>query len=94
MRPADIRNPNDDKGSFCKHLLSVLSNKNWMTKIATTVNDWLQMKDVFEIRELLHYDEANMPADISRDLGKMSADSKRAKANQQNKPTEEQIEEN
>lgn len=98
MRPADIRNPNNDKGSFCKHLLSVLSNKNWMTKVATTVNDWLQMKDVYEIRELLHYDEANMPTDISRDLGKMSANSKRSRANnQQNsinneEPVEEALE--
>lgn len=94
MRPADIRNPNDDKGSFCKHLLSVLSNKNWMTKVATTVNDWLQMKDVYEIRELLNYDEANMPTDISRDLGKMSADSKRARANRQQNNIEEPTEEN
>lgn len=89
MRPADIRNPNNDKGSFCKHLLSVLSNKNWMTKVATTVNDWLQMKDEYEIRDLLNYDEANMPTDISRELGKMSADSKRSRANQ----SEENIEE-
>lgn len=76
MRPADIRNPNDDIGSFCKHLAAVLSNKNWMTRVATTVNDWLQMKDVLEVRELLHYDEANMPTEISRDLGKMSARAK------------------
>ena len=93
MRPADIRNPNNDKGSMCKHLLSVLSNKNWMTKVATTVNDWLQMKDVYEIRELLHYDEANMPSDISRDLGKMSADSKRSRANKKQNNIEEPIEE-
>ncbi|WP_299994592.1 hypothetical protein [uncultured Clostridium sp.] len=93
MRPADVRNPNDDKGSFCKHLLSVLSNKSWMTKVATTVNDWLQMKDVYEIRELLHYDEANMPSDISRDLGKMSADSKRSRANKKQNNIEEPIEE-
>lgn len=76
LRPADITNPNDDKGSVCKHLLSVLSNKNWMTKVATVVNDWLQMKDVYEIRELLNYDEANMPTEISRELGKMSARAK------------------
>ena len=60
----------------CKHLLSILSNKNWMTHVATKVNDWLQMKDVYEIRELLNYDEANMPTDISRDLGKKSARAK------------------
>lgn len=94
MRPADIRNPNDDKGSCCKHLLSILSNKNWMTKVATTVNDWLQMKDVYEIRDLLNYEEANMPADISRELGKMSADSKRARANRQQNNIEEPTEEN
>lgn len=92
MRSADIRNPNNDKGSCCKHLLSILSNKNWMTKVATTVNDWLQMKDVYEIRELLHYDEANMPTDISRELGKMSADSKRSRANNPHAEVEESLE--
>ena len=76
LRPADIRNPDDNIGAACKHLLSVLSNKNWMTKVATTVNDWLQMKDVYEIRDLLHYEEANMPTEISRDLGKQSATAK------------------
>ena len=76
MRPADIRNPEDNIGSYCKHIAAVLSNKNWMTKAATMINDWLQMKDVYEIRDLLHYDEANMPTDIARDLGKKSATAK------------------
>lgn len=81
LRPADIRNPNDNIGGACKHILSVLSNKNWMTRVATTVNDWLQMKDVYEIRDLLNYDEANMPSDISRDLGKQSARAKGVERN-------------
>lgn len=81
LRSADIRNPNDNIGGACKHILSVLSNKNWMTRVATTVNDWLQMKDVYEIRDLLNYDEANMPSDISRDLGKQSARAKGVERN-------------
>ena len=60
LRPADIRNPNDNIGGACKHILSVLSNKNWMTRVAT---------------------EANMPSDISRDLGKQSARAKGVERN-------------
>lgn len=49
IRPADITNPNNDKGSGCKHVLLVLSNLNWMMKIASVINNYI------------HYMEKYMP---------------------------------
>lgn len=46
-RPAEITNPNDDIGAVCKHLASILSNKKWLVKAASVVNDFIQD----------HYDE-------------------------------------
>jgi hypothetical protein len=37
-RPAPIRNPKDNKGSFCKHLIMILKNKKWVHKLAEVVN--------------------------------------------------------
>ena len=70
MRPADIRNPRDDIGAFCKHLAAILSNKNWVNKVATRVTDWLNMQTIEEVRDALNYQEAEFPADIARKLGK------------------------
>lgn len=70
MRPADVRNPNDDIGAFCKHLTAILSNKNWVNKVATRVTDWLNMQTIEEVRDALNYQEAEFPADIARKLGK------------------------
>lgn len=36
--PAPIRNPNNDIGSFCKHLIMLLKNKKWVHKLAEVVN--------------------------------------------------------
>lgn len=46
-RPAKITNPNDAIGAVCKHLASILSNKKWLVKAASVVNDFIQD----------HYDE-------------------------------------
>lgn len=70
MRPADVRNPNDDIGAFCKHLTAILSNKNWVNKVATRVTDWLNMQTIEEVRDALNYQEAEFPAEIARKLGK------------------------
>ena len=70
LRPADVRNPNDDIGAFCKHLAAILSNKNWVNKVATRVTDWLNMQTIEEVRDALNYQEAEFPADIARKLGK------------------------
>ena len=35
-----IRNPNDDKGRGCKHVLLVLANGDWMMKVASVINNY------------------------------------------------------
>lgn len=35
-----IVNPNDDKGRGCKHMLLVLSNGDWMMKVASVINNY------------------------------------------------------
>ena len=35
-----IANPNDDKGRGCKHSLLVLSNGEWMMKVASVINNY------------------------------------------------------
>ena len=34
-----IRNPNDDKGRGCKHILLVLANIDWILKVASVINN-------------------------------------------------------
>lgn len=41
-RPAKITNPNDTKGAGCKHILLVLSNMDWMMKIASVINNYIR----------------------------------------------------
>lgn len=36
--PAPIRNPHNNIGSFCKHLIMILKNKVWVRKLASVVN--------------------------------------------------------
>lgn len=40
-RPAKITNPVDDIGATCKHLAAILSNKKWLVKTASVVNDFI-----------------------------------------------------
>jgi hypothetical protein len=35
-----IVNPNDDKGRGCKHILLILSNGEWMMKVASVINNY------------------------------------------------------
>lgn len=41
-RPADEKNPNDSKGSCCKHALRVLSNTSWLLKVAVVVMNYIK----------------------------------------------------
>jgi hypothetical protein len=41
-RPTKITNPNDKKGSVCKHLLALLSNKRWLVKLSTIINEYIK----------------------------------------------------
>lgn len=43
-----IRNPNDDLGRGCKHILLVLNNGDWLMKVASVINNYI------------HYAEKNM----------------------------------
>ena len=36
-----LANPNDDKGRGCKHTLLVLSNADWLMKVASVINNYL-----------------------------------------------------
>lgn len=36
-----IRNPNDDKGRGCKHVLLVLANGDWVLKVASVINNYV-----------------------------------------------------
>lgn len=40
--PSNITNPNDTLGSACKHVLLVLSNTNWMIKVASVINNYIR----------------------------------------------------
>ncbi len=42
LRPSDITNPNDSKGAGCKHSLLVISNLDWMMKIASVINNYIK----------------------------------------------------
>ena len=39
--PANITNPDDSLGSACKHVLLVLSQSNWLLKIASVCNNYI-----------------------------------------------------
>ena len=41
-RPSDITNPNDTKGAGCKHTLLVLSNLEWVMKVASVINNYIK----------------------------------------------------
>ena len=40
--PSDERNPDDSKGSGCKHILLVLSNTSWIIKVASVINNYIK----------------------------------------------------
>lgn len=39
--PSDITNPDDTKGSGCKHILLVLANLTWLLKVASVINNYI-----------------------------------------------------
>ena len=41
LRPANITNPNDSKGSGCKHIMLVLSNNTWLLKVASVIFNYV-----------------------------------------------------
>lgn len=48
-RPSDITNPHDNLGPACKHVILVLSNTNWIVKLASAINNYIvYIKDHYE----------------------------------------------
>ena len=40
-RASNITNPNDTKGPACKHILAALNNAEWLRKIASVINNYI-----------------------------------------------------
>lgn len=40
-RPSKITNPHNDLGPGCKHIMLVLSNNAWLTKVAAVINNYV-----------------------------------------------------
>ena len=53
--PAPVRNPNNNIGSFCKHLIMILKNKKWVHKLAEVVN-YLVKEYYWDILDLYDLD--------------------------------------
>lgn len=58
-RPSDKTNPHDTLGSGCKHVLLVLSNMNWLMKVASVINNYIHYA---EIRMPRNYNDYIFPA--------------------------------
>ena len=54
-RPSDITNPNDTKGAGCKHVALVLSNLDWMMKVASTINNYIKYCQQYMQRNYADY---------------------------------------
>lgn len=72
-REAKITNPHN-YGSACKHLIAMLSNKQWIEQVASTVTDWV-VENVEWVREFLQVteDEFKVPDEYARYIGKHGA---------------------
>lgn len=55
-RPPNVTNPDDDKGSMCKHLTMLLANKRWLVRLSSIVNDFIKA-NIEEIRKRLKISE-------------------------------------
>ena len=60
-RPSKITNPDDELGAMCKHLNALLSNKKWITKMASTLNQFIK-ENIDKIREFLGVSEDDFTA--------------------------------
>lgn len=55
MQPPTIRNPKDDKGAACKHILRVLSDVSWMMNVARVIYNYIKVS-----RELMQRNYAEI----------------------------------
>lgn len=50
-RPSKITNPVNDLGPGCKHVMLVLSNHNWLIKVASVINNYIKYFEKHKQRE-------------------------------------------
>jgi hypothetical protein len=55
IRVSDITNPNDTKGSGCKHIMLVLSNMDWIMKVCSVINNYIKYARQFMQRLYADY---------------------------------------
>ena len=55
MQPPTIKNPHDDKGAACKHILRVLSDVSWMMNVARVIYNYIKVS-----RELMQRNYAEI----------------------------------
>lgn len=72
-RPSDITNP-DGYGAMCKHLIALLSNKSWISQVASTLQQWI-IDEIDWVRDFLKMseEEFKLPDEYARYLGKHGA---------------------
>lgn len=59
--PPKVTNPDNNKGSTCKHITSLLNNKQWIVKVASVVNTYI--KTYYDQVSQYLYDVDPMKAD-------------------------------
>lgn len=72
-RPSNITNP-DGYGAMCKHLIALLSNKSWISQVASTLQQWI-IDEIDWVRDFLKMseEEFKLPDEYARYLGKHGA---------------------
>lgn len=51
LRPSDITNPGDTKGAGCKHINLILSNIDWIMKVASVINNYIHYMEQYMQRQ-------------------------------------------
>lgn len=72
-RPSNITNPGG-YGAVCKHLIALLSNKSWVSQVASTLQQWI-IDEIEWVRDFLKMseEEFKLPDEYARYLGKHGA---------------------
>lgn len=89
-RPSNITNP-DGYGAMCKHLIALLSNKSWVSQVASTLQQWI-IDEIEWVRDFLKMseEEFKLPDEYARYLGKHGAMKKFWDKQPDEEPDEEQ----
>lgn len=74
-RPSRITNPDDKLGAMCKHLTSILSNKRWLVKVASILNNFIK-SNIKEIRAMLAVTDSEFVVNQNRSFTPPKNDTK------------------